>query len=78
MDKMSYIGKMLVFCGLIITFLGLAVLTFSKIKITFLGRLPGDIIIHKKNFFFYFPLATSIIVSLLLSFIIYIVYLFRK
>ncbi|WP_279384257.1 DUF2905 domain-containing protein [Geotalea toluenoxydans] len=44
-------------------------------KIPWLGRLPGDIYIKRENFSFYFPLATSILVSLLLSLILW---LFRR
>lgn len=42
-------------------------------RIPFLGKLPGDILIQKKNFTFYFPLATSIIVSVVLSLILYLI-----
>jgi hypothetical protein len=41
-------------------------------KISWIGRLPGDILIKKKNFTFYFPLATSILLSILLSLILYL------
>ncbi len=40
-----------------------------------LGRLPGDIVIHRENFRFYFPVTTSIVVSLLLTLLLW---LFRK
>lgn len=55
-------GKALVLLGLGIAALGLLVMT----GIPF-GRLPGDIVIRRGNFSFYFPLATSIILSILLS-----------
>ena len=42
-----------------------------------LGRLPGDIVIERENSTFYFPLATSIIVSILLSLVFYIIGRFR-
>jgi hypothetical protein len=42
-------------------------------RIPFLGRLPGDILIQKKNFTFYFPLATSIMLSVILGLILYLV-----
>lgn len=58
------IGLLLVVLGLVITFLG---------KIPGLGKLPGDIYIKRGNFTFYFPLATSIILSLLLSLIINVI-----
>jgi Protein of unknown function (DUF2905) len=55
-------GKLLVIGGLIMAGLGLLVMTGFPI-----GRLPGDLTIKRGNFTFYFPLATSIIVSVLLT-----------
>jgi hypothetical protein len=55
-------GKLLVFIGLGITALGLLVM----LGIPF-GRFPGDIYVRRGNFSFYFPLATSLIVSILLT-----------
>jgi uncharacterized protein HemY len=55
-------GKILVVVGLVIAGLGLLVMLGIP-----LGRLPGDIVIRRGNFSFYFPLATSIILSILLS-----------
>jgi hypothetical protein len=51
-----------------------AALYFLK-GIPFLGKLPGDILIKKENFTFYFPLATSLLLSLLLTLLFYF---FRK
>lgn len=42
------------------------------------GKLPGDIVIKKKNFTFYFPLATSIVVSLLLTALFFLISKFRR
>ncbi len=47
-------------------------------RIPFLGKLPGDILIQKKNFTFYFPLATSIIVSFVLSLVLYLISKIQK
>ena len=55
-------GRVLVYIGLGITALGLLIM----IGVPF-GRLPGDIIVRRGNFSFYFPLATSIVVSILLT-----------
>ena len=66
-------GKILIIFGGILILLGIFFLFGDKIP--FLGKLPGDIIIKKKNFTFYFPIVTSILLSLIISFIIY---LFRK
>ena len=67
---MEAIGKALILCGIILLGLG-ALLTLAN-KIPFVGRLPGDIIIEKKNFSFYFPLATSILLSVILSLIFWL------
>ncbi len=64
--------KTLVIIGALLIFIGLAWPWLSKLG---LGRLPGDILIRRNGFTFYFPLTTSIIVSLLLSLIFW---LFRK
>lgn len=70
MDGISYIGRFLVIVGLIIIALGLLLMTSGKFN--WIGRLPGDIIIQKKNFTIYFPLATSILISLLITLIFWI------
>ncbi len=67
------LGKFLIILGLFLIILGLGVIVFSKFRIPFLGRLPGDILIKKDNFIFYFPLATSILVSIVLSLILYFI-----
>jgi hypothetical protein len=67
---MNEIGKFLIIVGLLILILGL-LLTFAG-KIPFIGKLPGDIMIQKRNFVFYFPLGTSIVLSIILSLIFYL------
>lgn len=62
---MNELGKGLMLFGAILLGAGF-VLSFAG-KIPFLGRLPGDIHIKREGFVFYFPLATSIVISLLLS-----------
>lgn len=62
---MSDIGRTLVIFGVVIVVVGL-VLMFAD-RIPFVGRLPGDIMIRRKNFTFYFPVVTMIIVSILLT-----------
>ena len=65
------IGKLLLIFGGILVLLGLF-FTFGG-KIPYLGRLPGDIIIHRGNFHFYFPIVTCILISLILTFIFWII-----
>lgn len=67
---MVELGKFLVITGIVIAGIGTVLLLFKN-GIPFLGRLPGDIVIEKKNFTFYFPLATSILLSIILSIIFY-------
>ena len=59
------LGKMLILLGVFVILVGLFLL-FGE-KIPWIGRLPGDIIIRKKNFTFYFPIVTSIIISIILT-----------
>ncbi len=70
---MSALGKMFIFLGAIMIACGLALLLVHKIP--YIGRLPGDIYVKRDGFTFYFPLATSIVVSIVLSLIFW---LFRR
>ena len=70
---MGEIGKALIFAGVLLVIIGIC-LTFGS-KIPWLGRLPGDISFHRGNTHFYFPLATSLLLSILLSLLLYF---FRK
>jgi len=68
------LGKYLIIIGLALVVLG-AVLSVGG-RIPWLGRLPGDIIVKRESFTFYFPVTTCIIVSLVLSLFFYL--FFRK
>ena len=70
---MPGLGKTLIVIGLLVAVLGLLITLAGKLP--WIGRLPGDITIKRDNFTFYFPLATSILLSLLLSFLLW---LFRR
>jgi len=70
---MPSMGKMLIIFGVILIVIGL-VFTYGP-KIPWLGKLPGDISIKKDNFSFYFPITTSIIISIILTILFSI---FRK
>ena len=74
---MSDLGKMLVVVGALIAAVGLALVLFGKTNIP-LGRLPGDIYYRGKNTTFYFPLATSLLLSVVLSLVLYVVSRFRR
>ena len=64
------IGKTLIIIGIIMVLAGIFI-TFAP-KVTFLGKLPGDIHIKREGFEVYFPLATSIIISIILSVFLYL------
>jgi hypothetical protein len=70
---MSGLGKMLIVFGVILAVVGVVLLLAPKIS--WLGKLPGDITYRGERFTFYFPLATCILISILLSLILY---LFRR
>jgi hypothetical protein len=70
---MPAIGKMLIILGIILIIVGIGFLFGDKIP--FIGKLPGDILIKKERFSFYFPITTSIIISIILTIIFS---LFRK
>ena len=65
MGELSAFGKILIFFGIIMIVVGGLFLFGSKIP--FIGRLPGDITIQRKNFSFYFPITTCIIISIVFS-----------
>lgn len=65
------IGKFLIFLGLIVAAIGGLLLLSGKIP--WIGRLPGDILIQRKNFTFYFPLTTGILLSLILSLLFWLI-----
>jgi len=66
-------GKILLVSGLVLAGIGLLLILFDKVG--WVGRLPGDILVRRKNFTFYFPLATTILVSVVLTLLFW---LFRK
>ena len=70
---MSELGKTLIILGIILAVAGAVLLAAAKIP--WLGKLPGDITYQGKGFTFYFPLATCVLLSVVLSLILY---LFRK
>lgn len=66
----SELGKALIVAGILVVAIGL-LLTFGG-KLNFIGKLPGDLRIERENFSFFFPLGTCLLISLLLSLIIWI------
>jgi len=70
MDNITQIGRFLIVLGAILIVVGGLMVLGGKIP--FIGRLPGDIIIQRKNFTLYLPIATSILISIILTILFYI------
>ncbi|HET6723220.1 MAG TPA: DUF2905 domain-containing protein [Chitinophagaceae bacterium] len=68
----SETGKWVIGIGVIIILIGILIYFFHD-KLNWIGRLPGDIRIEKDNFRFYFPITTMILLSLLGTFIIWLI-----
>jgi len=68
-------GKLFILTGTVLLIVGLF-MQFD-IKIPYLGRLPGDIVIEKEHFSFYFPITSSILISIVLILVFYIIGKFK-
>ncbi len=68
---MSEIGKSLIFLGVVVIIVGIVLLFSDRLPFN-LGKLPGDISIKKENFSIYFPITTSILISIVLSLLFYL------
>jgi len=69
---MAGLGKILVLFGVVLVMLGLIFVLLERTNLP-IGRLPGDIIYHRKNITFYFPLTTCILLSVVLSLVLYVI-----
>ena len=69
---MAEMGKLLIGFGLLLIVIGGLLLLSGSVgdKVPFVGRLPGDIHIQRENWSFYFPLTTSILISVILTLIL--------
>ena len=77
MPDFSELGKMIIFMGLGIVAIGIIISLIGKLPsegsgLGWLGKLPGDFFIKRDNFTFYFPLTTSIIISIVGSLLFYL------
>ena len=70
----SGVGKLLVLIGLLLVLIGIIVWAG---KITGWPKLPGDILIKRDNFTFYFPITTSILLSILITIIVFLIKKYR-
>ena len=69
---MSHLSKILIIIGIILVIAGI-IIHFAGNRINWIGHLPGDIRIEKENFRFYFPVTTMILLSILLTLILWII-----
>jgi len=69
---MPHLGKIIIIAGLILVIAGI-IIYFAGNRFSWVGHLPGDIRIEKEKVKFYFPITTMIILSILVSFIIWLV-----
>lgn len=72
---MGDMARVLIILGVLLIIAGLVMLVLQKTP--FPGKLPGDIVIRKEHFTFYFPLTTGIIISIIISLILYLLGKFR-
>ena len=68
---MTQLGKLLMIAAGVVFLVGL--LFYWQEKIPWLGKLPGDIVIKRNNFSFYFPLATCLLISIIISLLIFLI-----
>ncbi len=73
MTPLALIGRALVVIGALVALVGVVLLLADRFPALRIGRLPGDIAVEKGRFRFYFPLGTSILVSVLLTLLLWIV-----
>lgn len=74
---MTDVAKLLILLGAALLLAGIVLLLLGRLHLP-LGRLPGDILYRGKNTTFYFPLATSILLSVLLTLILYVIGKWRR
>lgn len=67
---MTDLARLLIVSGAVLLAAGVVLLLAGKLP--WLGRLPGDIVVERENFRFYFPIATSILLSVLLSLVLWL------
>ena len=74
---MSELGRVFIVLGGVLILAGVLLLAFGRLHLP-MGRLPGDIIYRGKHTTFYFPVATSILLSVLLTLVLYIIGRWRR
>jgi len=83
MSEWDGLGRFFIFLGDIFALMGALLILTGKLPSLgggsgWLGKLPGDILIKRDNFTFYFPLATSVLISVMVSLLLYLLSLFLR
>ncbi|MBM4442084.1 MAG: DUF2905 domain-containing protein [Candidatus Rokubacteria bacterium] len=68
---MHDVGRVLVVLGIVLVVVGVVVMLVGRVP--WLGRLPGDIHVERGNWSFYFPIATSLLLSVVISLVLYLI-----
>ena len=66
------LGKLLITIGVVFVGIGILLLVSDRLSFLRIGRLPGDVLYRRGNFTFYFPIVTSIVLSLLLTLLFWV------
>jgi len=74
---MTDLGQMLIVFGVVLVVAGLVLVALGRMNLP-LGRLPGDIVYRGKNTTIYFPLATSVVLSVVLTIVLYVIGRWRR
>jgi len=83
MSEWNSLGKIFIFLGVVLALIGALLTLVGKLPslgngLGWLGKLPGDILIKRDNFSFYFPLTTSVLVSVVVTLLLYVFSLLLK
>ena len=73
-----HLGKFLVIVGVLLVVVGLLLMGGARFHFLPLGRLPGDIVIKNKNVQFYFPIVTCLVLSAVLTLVLWLISLWTK
>lgn len=71
MEPFGHLGRFLIIAGVLLIIIGAFLMLSGKFPL--IGKLPGDIVIEKKNFRLYFPFGTSILISIVLTILLWLV-----
>ena len=74
---MTDLGKILIFLGVLLAVFGVLLMFGGRLRLP-IGRLPGDIVYRGKNTTLYFPIVTSIVISIVLSIAFYLIGRFNR